>query len=109
MAAVVEEEEVPGAGIPDEAGEGAADVSPRGLRRGSVGVGEDSDVGLVEAEAVDEAAAHAVDVVVAALELGLGARVVDAHQQRDLAAAHRCSPAWIAALGGRRRRGSPEL
>jgi len=105
----VEEEEVPGAGVPDEAGEGAADVGPRGLRRGAVGVGEDPDVGLVEAESVDEAAAHAVDVVVAALELGLGARVVDAHKQRELAAAHRVSRLrgsllpwwrWVVAGGG---------
>ena len=84
MPAVVEEEEVPRAGVGDEAGEGAADVGPRGLRPRAVLVGEDPDVVLVEAEAVDEAAAHAVDVVVAALELRLGARVVDPHQHRAL-------------------------
>jgi hypothetical protein len=105
VAAVVEEEEVPGARVVDEPGELSADVGARGLRLRGVGVDEDADVVLVEAEAVDEAAAHAVDVVVAALELGLGARVVDAHQERALAA-HRggVDLAWI----GRRRWGRAE-
>ena len=59
MAAVVEEEGVPGPRISDEARELAADVGARGLllsRRGRVGVGEDADGGanVVEAEAVNE-------------------------------------------------------
>jgi hypothetical protein len=86
VAAVVEEEQVPGPRVPDEPRELPPDVGPRGhrQRRGAVGVEQDADVRLVEAEAVDEAAAHAGDVVVAALELRLGARVVDAHQHRAL-------------------------
>lgn len=83
MPAVVEEEEVPGPRVPDEAREFPPDVGPRGLRRGAV-IYEDADAGLVESEAVDEAPAHASDVVVAALELRFGALVIDAHQHRAL-------------------------
>ena len=86
VAAVVEEEEVPGARVPDELRQRPADVGAGGLRPGGVAVEEDADVILVEAEAVDEAAVHAVHIVVAALELSLGAWVVDAHQERALAA-----------------------
>jgi len=84
----VEEEQVPGPRVPDEAREFPPDVGPRGLQRGAV-IDEDADAGLVEAEAVDEAPAHASDVVVAPLELRFGARVVDAHQHRPLRP-HRC-------------------
>lgn len=90
MAAVVEEEGVPGPRAGDELLELQPDVGARGRRRGRVGVGEDTDVGLVETEAVHEAEAHAGHVVEAALELPLRARVVDAHQHRALPA-HRCS------------------
>jgi hypothetical protein len=39
---------------------------------------------------------------VAALELRLGARVVDAHQERALAAAHRCRSRRLGSVRGRR-------
>jgi len=78
VAAVVEEERVPGPGVPDKALELLPDVGPRGRRRGRVGVGEDADVGFVEPEALHEAAAHARHVVEAALQLVVPARVVEA-------------------------------
>lgn len=84
MAAVVEEQGVAGPGAGDEVGDGAADVGAGGLGVGVVGVDEDDDIGVVEAVAIDEAAVHAADVVNAALELGLGARVVAPHQHRFL-------------------------
>lgn len=50
--------------VGDEARELLADVGPRGLqRRGRLGVGEDADAGVVEAEAVDEATMRAGHVV----------------------------------------------
>lgn len=82
VAAVVDEEEVAGLGGSEEIGEGATDVLAGGLEGVVVGVDEDGDVVLGEAVAVDEAAVHPVDVVDAALELGLGARVVAPDQQR---------------------------
>ena len=103
----MEEEQVPGPRVPDEALELPPDVGPRGLRPGAV-VDEDADAGLVEAEALDEAAAHARDVVVAALELRLGARVVDPHQHRALLPHRSLQDDRIrrrdASIGRRRRR-----
>jgi len=101
VAAVVEEERVPGAPARHEALELPPDVGPRGRRRGRVGVGEHADAGLVEAEAVDEAAAHAGHVVEAALELPVRARVVDAHQHRALLPHRRRRPrASVGAFDG---------
>jgi hypothetical protein len=68
MPAVMEEEQVPRPRVPDEPRELQPDVCPRGQRsrRGPADVEKDAeDVRLVKAEAVDEAATHTGDVVVA--------------------------------------------
>lgn len=84
MATVMEEEVIAGLGGGDEVAEGPADVGAGGLSVGSVGVDEDGDVSVVEAELLHQGAVHPVDVVDAALEFGLGARVVATHQHRSL-------------------------
>lgn len=84
MPTVVKEEEVPRPSRADEIGDRATDVSASGLRIRVIGVDEHGDVLIGEAEAIDEASAHALDVVDAALELSLGAGIVTADEQRLL-------------------------
>lgn len=84
VAAVMHEEDVSRLGVGDEASEGAADVSSGWHGVGVICVDEDGDVVLGEPEALHQAAAHTLDVVDAAAQLGLGARVVAPDQDRLL-------------------------
>lgn len=84
MSTVVDKKHVTGIGRSDQLGDGPADVFPGGLSVGVVGVDQNLDVMLGEAVAIDEAGVHAIDVVNAALEFGLGAWVVAANQHRFL-------------------------
>lgn len=84
MAAVMEEEEVPGLGGGYQIRHGAADVSSGRRGEALVGVDEDGDVLLGEAESLHQAPAHPRHVVDASPQLRLRAGVVAAHQQRLL-------------------------
>lgn len=84
MSTVVDKKHVTGIGRSDQLGDGPADVFPGGLSVGVVGVDQNLDVILGEAVAIDEAGVHAIHVVNAALEFGLGAWVVAADQHRLL-------------------------
>ncbi|PVH33545.1 hypothetical protein PAHAL_8G020400 [Panicum hallii] len=80
VAAVVEEERVPGRGAGHHVGERALDVGAGREHAAAVVVGEHGDVGGREAEAGDEGVAHGEDVVDAASQLVGRAGVVAADQ-----------------------------
>lgn len=80
VAAVVDEEDVAGFGRSDEIKEGAANVLAGRLNAIGIGVDEDGDVVLGEAEAIEEGVVHSVDIVDAALELSLGSLVIASYQ-----------------------------
>lgn len=84
MSTVVDKKHVTGIGRSDQVGDGPADVFPGGLSVGVVGVDQNLDVILGKTVAIDEAGVHAIHVVNAALEFGLGAWVVAANQHRFL-------------------------
>lgn len=80
VAAVVEEEHVPGAGRVDHFAQSPADVGSRRDHRGPRGIGEHHDVVGVEPEAADEGVSHRLDVVDAPAELVPRPLVVAPHK-----------------------------
>mmetsp|Transcript_28827 Transcript_28827/g.73516 ORF Transcript_28827/g.73516 Transcript_28827/m.73516 type:complete len:200 (-) Transcript_28827:467-1066(-) len=88
MAREVEEQRLPRLLPRHEPLDGAVDVHARGEPIGVLAVvAQDDDVVLQEAKLALEQVRHALHVVDAAVELGLGARVGAAHQHRLLVAA----------------------